>query len=297
MNFPRSTKESGPQIQFLCPVCDRTTVGTFLYYKAGIPITKCPECGIGKSCPDKFDPEMYYDASYFNGGKQDGYSDYIGTRDVLQKHFRRDLGLLKKLGGGTGNLLEIGCAYGYFLEVAQRQYTVSGLEIFKEAVDDCQARGLTGVKHGAISAETMESLPMTDIVVMLDVIEHLPDPREALATVTSKLRPNGLMLITTGDFSSLCAKIMGRHWRLMTPPQHLWFFTPHSLTQLTESLGFELVFIDHPFKKVPLGLIIYQICRYLSFSPHLPAWIHRFGLPVNLFDAMRIVLRKKDFKK
>lgn len=254
---------------------------------------RCQACGLGKACTEDFNPETYYDASYFNGSRPDGYSDYLGAREVLQDHFKQELELLKRLGAEQGELLELGCAYGYFLELAQHRYNVNGLEICEEAVADCRARGLVGVRHGAISAETLTPVPMADVVVMFDVIEHLPEPGAALAAAVGKLRPGGLMLITTGDFSSLCSRIMGKHWRLMTPPQHLWFFTPNSLKKMGDSLGLELVYIDHPFKKVPFGLIVYQLCRYLSFSPRLPAWMHRLGLPVNLFDAMRVVLRKR----
>lgn len=279
---------------YFCPGCNQVSIKKLLYHKAGVPIIQCPICGLGKACPEKFNVEEYYDASYFNGSRPDGYSDYLGARDVLQDQFRQELDLLKKLGAEGGELLEIGCAYGYFLEVAQHHYKVNGLEICEEAVADCQARGLAGVRHGAISRETLAPMPMVDVIVLLDVIEHLPEPRAALEAAGSKLRPGGLLLITTGDFSSLCARIMGRHWRLMTPPQHLWYFTPRSLEQMGESLGLDLEYIDHPFKKVPLGLIVYQFCRYLSLSPHLPSWIHRIGLPINLFDAMRVVLRKRD---
>ena len=265
-----------------------------LYRKAGIPIVQCSTCGVGKACPDEFNAEAYYDASYFDGSRPDGYSDYLGARNVLKEQFHREIELLNKLGSKGGNLLEIGCAYGYFLEVAQHQYTVNGLEICEEAVVDCQARGLSGVKHGAITKETVSSFPMADVLVFLDVIEHLPEPKAALEEAVSKLLPGGLLLITTGDFSSLCSRLMGRHWRLMTPPQHLWYFTPKSLEKLGVSLNMELVYIDHPFKKVPLGLIVYQLCRYLTRSPRLPSWMHRIGFRVNLFDAMRVVLRKRD---
>ncbi len=281
------------QNEYFCPACNQFTTKKYLYHKAGMPIIECPDCGLGKACPDEFDPATYYDASYFNGSRPDGYSDYVGAKHVLQAHFLQEIELLKKLGAKGGELLEIGCAYGYFLEVAQHHYHVNGLEICEEAVADCQKRGLLGVRQGALTAEALAQMPMAEVVVLLDVIEHLPEPRSAMEAIAAKLQPGGYVLVTTGDFSSLSAKVMGRHWRLMTPPQHLWFFTPKSLKQIGESLGLELIYLDHPFKKVPFGLIIYQLCRYLSFRPKLPSWMHRMGLPVNLFDAMRVVMRKK----
>lgn len=280
------------QNKLLCPSCNDVTNRRYLYHKEGIPIVQCLVCGIGKACPDEFDPEKYYDASYFDGSRADGYSNYVAAKNVLQTQFQKDINLLKKLGANGGVLIEIGSAYGYFLEVAKKHYKIYGLELCEEAVVDCHKRGLTSVKHGAISREAVEEMPMAEVVVLLDVIEHLPDPRNAMLELVSKLNPGGLMLLTTGDFSSLTAKLAGRHWRLMTPPQHLWFFSLKSMKRMAETLGLEVVHIDHPFKTVPLGLIIYQICRYFSFNPTLPNWMHEFGVPINLFDAMRIVFRK-----
>ena len=99
-------------------------------------------------------------------------------------------------------------------------------------------------------------------------------------------------MITTGDFASRYARLAGAHWRLMTPPQHLWYFTPASVERLAQSLDLHLEAVAHPWKIVPTSLILFQISRMLGIrSRGLPA-ASRLGLPVNLFDAMRVVLRK-----
>jgi hypothetical protein len=105
------------------------------------------------------------------------------------------------------------------------------------------------------------------------------------------LNPGGIIVITTGDFGSPLARLLGRHWRLMTPPQHLWFFTRESFAKIASSLGLVLEHVDHPFKIVPLSLVLFQLRRMLHLaSTARPA--PTIGLPVNLFDAMRAVLRK-----
>lgn len=275
-----------------CPGCNALTRFDLLYHKCAVPIVSCKTCGLGKACAEDFNPELFYDEAYFNGGKSDGYSDYVAAKSVLQEHFKNDLRLLEKLGAKSGVLLEIGCAYGYFLEIAQHSFEVHGLEISEAAVADCQSRGFRNVFHGAISTDTLAPMPMADVVALFDVIEHLAEPRTALEASVSKLLPGGILILSTGDFSSLCAKVMGRHWRLMTPPQHLWYFTPDVLKKMGSSMGLDFVYLDHPSKKVPFGLIIYQLCRYISLSPHLPEWMHKLGVKLNLFDAMRIVFRK-----
>jgi SAM-dependent methyltransferase len=275
-----------------CICCRSIGSSTFLYMKNQVPIYKCSVCGVGKSLADDFDADEFYDESYFNGSRPDGYADYMSTRDVLQEHFRQELDHLMKFGVTSGKLIDLGCAYGYFLDVARDRFDVWGLELCEEAVVSCHERGLGNVVRGDISVENLAGMPEADAIVMFDVIEHLPEPAQALVDIAAKMKPGALLTITTGDFSSAVAKMMGQHWRLMTPPQHLWFFTPKSLKLLGEAAGLELIELDHPWKKVPLGLMAYQALRYLSYTPRLPAWMHNTGLPVNLFDAMRAVFRK-----
>jgi hypothetical protein len=109
------------------------------------------------------------------------------------------------------------------------------------------------------------------------------------------LNPGGVIVITTGNFAALYARVAGARWRLMTPPQHLWFFTPKSLKRLSHSLGLSLEACDHPWKFVPLSLIEFQMRRLLGANRSSSAgFANHIGVPVNLFDAMRCVLRKPE---
>src|SRR5438045_3277427 len=63
-----------------------------------------------------------------------------------------------------------------------------------------------------------------DAVVLWDVIEHLPNPRETLEAAGAWLRPGGVVAISTGDVDSLSARLHGRDWSLMTPPWHQFYF-------------------------------------------------------------------------
>ena len=99
-------------------------------------------------------------------------------------------------------------------------------------------------------------------------------------------------MITTGDFGSFAARLAGARWRLMTPPQHLWFFSRESMRRLAASLELTVAHCDHPWKVVPLSLITFQLGRMLGFAGGRGALASGIGIPVNLFDAMRVVLRK-----
>jgi hypothetical protein len=82
---------------------------------------------------------------------------------------------------------------------------------------------------------------------------------------------------------------MGKNWRLMTPPQHTFFFSPRTMSAMLARLGFDVIECRKPWKTVPFGLIAYQLGRIVGMSepPRLKG-VH-FGLPINLFDAFRIV--------
>jgi SAM-dependent methyltransferase len=247
-----------------------------LYEVRGYPIARCAGCGLARTVlPDGFDPGAIYTEDYFQGGHHDGYADYAGSAELLRREFRRTLDALPARGGA---LVELGCAYGFFLDEARERFDACGVEVSDAARAACEARGHT------VARDLQGVLPLGpfDTAVMLDVIEHLERPDEIIAALADTLKPNASLLITTGDFGSPLARAMGRRWRLMTPPQHLWFFSPHTLGALLSRHGFRIQSVTHPWKWVPLQLIAYQATR--GKRVRIPG-----SVPVNLFDAMRVV--------
>jgi 2-polyprenyl-3-methyl-5-hydroxy-6-metoxy-1,4-benzoquinol methylase len=251
----------------------------------------CAQCGLGRAEATGFDPQSYYTGGYFSGKRSDGYADYVGAEPILRREFAGTVEFIRKF-RRSGRLLDVGCAYGYFLQEAKRYFDVCGVELAEDAAAHCRRSGLN-VLTGVADDVSLQRLGTMDVIVLLDVIEHLPSPRETLALCAEHLNPGGIIVITTGDFGSASARLVGARWRLMTPPQHLWFFSQESIARMAASLGLTVEHLDHPWKIVPLSLITFQLGRMLGLGGGPASATSRIGLPVNLFDAMRIILRKR----
>ncbi|MDX2223547.1 MAG: class I SAM-dependent methyltransferase [Rhodospirillaceae bacterium] len=275
-----------------CPACAMPTPHRFCWRVNQCAIYACRVCGLGAAEAQDFDPAGYYTGAYFDGTAADGYADYAGSEAVLRAEFRRTLAALRDI-VPSGRLLEIGAAYGFFLMEAQAHFAVRGVEMADEAAVAARARGLDVVSGPATPAAFAAPEPW-DAIVMLDVIEHLDDPAGVVQQCAAHLRPGGALMLTTGDFGSIVARLAGQRWRLMTPPQHLWFFTHESLTRLGHRFGLVAERVEHPWKRVPVSLIAYQLGRMtgINLKADRVAGLSSWGVPLNLFDSLRVIFRK-----
>lgn len=149
----------------------------------------------------------------------------------------------------TGRLLEIGCSYGYFLETASRAgWRAEGVEISSFACQVARSKGF--VVHSGELQSLCSNSASFDVIAMWDVIEHLTNPREVVRQCKELLTPGGALIARTPNAGALERRggLLGLAYRQLAYPantrEHVFHFTPKSLSQLLGAEGFKRVEID-----------------------------------------------------
>ncbi len=246
---------------FLCPLC-RSQEMKGVFVKDGYPIVQCVTCGLQSVHPMPTSEEIvthYQRAAYFHGEKEQGYREYTAMRKALLPLFQRRMAQIDERFPQRGRLLDFGCAAGYFLEVAQAHgWEVAGVELSAEMAERARAQ-----THAPVARELDELEGGFDVITLWEVVEHLPRPVETLAALRRRLRPGGLLMLSTPNTGHWQALREPAAWEGYRPPSHLVFFTAETLSRALEQAGFQEVTVQ----------------RYAPLPP-LPGWLGRTTRPL-----------------
>jgi SAM-dependent methyltransferase len=136
--------------------------------------------------------------------------------------------------------LDVGCGAGTLLSAASELgWTAVGTELSPPAVDAAREAGLD-VRLGELS-ELEFAAGTFDVVSLVEVLEHVPEPRTLLAQVAPLIRPEGALYLTTPHVRGINARLLGTDWGAVAPPEHLQLFSIRGMTSALESCGLEVV--------------------------------------------------------
>jgi 2-polyprenyl-3-methyl-5-hydroxy-6-metoxy-1,4-benzoquinol methylase len=80
-----------------------------------------------------------------------------------------------------------------------------------------------------------------DVIVMREVIEHLPHPLESLKTIHSWLKPGGVLFMATGNYDCPERKLKGSDWFYFMPEGHLYYFSNRTMEKYLQKSGFRKI--------------------------------------------------------
>jgi 2-polyprenyl-3-methyl-5-hydroxy-6-metoxy-1,4-benzoquinol methylase len=141
----------------------------------------------------------------------------------------------------TPKLLDVGCALGFMLEAASAAgWSPVGVETSEFAARYAGQHTGCPVYAGTLQKAALPPESF-DVVTLMDVIEHVPEPFELIAEIHRILRPGGVLLIVTPNFGSLFVRLYGLKAYGVWPDQHVVYFQPSTMTQLLQTVGFNRV--------------------------------------------------------
>jgi 2-polyprenyl-3-methyl-5-hydroxy-6-metoxy-1,4-benzoquinol methylase len=211
---------------FGCRLCGGAT--SVFAAREDLSLLRCGHCGFVSGAPTHLEPAAehyhhYYEAE-IPAAPDRRYEEWLAEAEAKV---------------GKGRLLEIGAGSGAFSRVALRrgwtvdatEVSASGLRLLRETGATVHAGDLAGLRLPAAAF---------DLVVSLEVVEHLGEPGVHLDELARLTRPGGLLLLTTPNFGGLSRRLLGMRWRVVDP-EHLGYFTAATLRRALEQAGFARV--------------------------------------------------------
>lgn len=242
------------------------------------PVVQCRRCGLVYVNPRESGPWLEQqpvqdDNRIHQVWKSDWFRRYLEESTWKQMNFRRTLTHLQTLGVHVTSerplrVLDFGCSIGLFLQVADEV----GWETYGIEPDVALARyaqEVFGLKvFNGVLAEAGFPDGFFDVVVSFQVFEHLPHPVAEMREIALVLRPGGWVAVDVPSIDNIWYRLLrGRHRHFATP-QHLYFYTPATMSRLLEQAGFEAVEVDFP----PRSLSLEHVCKH-----HVALYSHRIS--------------------
>jgi SAM-dependent methyltransferase len=192
---------------------------------------KCASCGLAFVNPQPVPAALkdYYSSSYHRVAWT--LRNQARTELTNGDHAAADkfITLIRQFNPNAAEVCDVGCSFGYLLAaLRQRGFKTKGYEI--SAPVSAFARKAFGLD--VVQGKFRASPCSFDVVTMVHVLEHIPDPAQIVHDVALSLREGGLFIAVVPNVDSLNSRFFGRHCSWVTPPAHLFYFTSDSLSTL-----------------------------------------------------------------
>jgi SAM-dependent methyltransferase len=148
--------------------------------------------------------------------------------------------VMSLLGGRPGRALDVGCGKGLLLaQLRDAGWKVEGTELSEVSSRFARSLGVNvfqgPVQEAPVPAESF------DVVTLFHVLEHLTDPKGALAHICRLLRPGGSLVVEVPNIGSWYARLFGDLWFHYDVPRHLYHFNRVTLRRMLVESGFDVV--------------------------------------------------------
>lgn len=256
------------------------------HYGVTLAIYLCPKCGF-MQCDGMHDSINFYetleDPEYEAGRPLRLQQAKAILKTVIQATALQHRGRLLDVGAGSGILVEAASDMGFDAEGVEPSNWLQA----RAVANGCRVHA--GVlPHPAVSG-------LFDVVTMIDVIEHVDDPRALLRFSSSLVKRGGVVVIITPDAGSILARLMGwRWWHYRIA--HVGYFTRRNLELACQLEALKVVAVSRPGWVFSMAYLLTRLDNYLPawLLPRERAWMHRVSIPLNLGDSLMIIAQRDE---
>ncbi|MBL7074374.1 class I SAM-dependent methyltransferase [candidate division KSB1 bacterium] len=238
----KQKSQPGSDICYLCGNRGMELIRERLRHNIKRDVLRCKSCGIVYLEPKDDDLEDYYRKDYTKT-----YTGVIGGRLSSKEHFDMSLPFqqarvneIKHILSPTMTALDIGCSAGFFL------YTL------KDYIGDCVGIEFNRddayfVEHELNIKVYQDSLEHTgipfesfDLITAFQVLEHIEDPLNFLATVMKYLKPDGYLCIEVPNIRDPLISIYNiqSYTDFWFREPHIFYYSEETLSMTLERAGF-----------------------------------------------------------
>ncbi len=292
MTAPDVTRNSESEDITVCQVCG-SAERTLKFEDGPYRVYTCSACTFVYVTPRLTGQALLdvYNETYWKSDnpKVRGYADYASESALYLKTYKKRMKLVSKWLPKKGRILDVGCAAGYFLRIAQQHgHDVHGVElseaIAQEAIQSLgKDRIYNGLLDDAVTARGWQDHSF-DLITIWDVIEHVPEPQSLLASIKKLIKPGGKLLLETQNVNSRLANRLGKRWHHYKHDEHLYHFNPDTISRLLTDCGYEVLTCGSSYagKYVSFGFLAERAGR-LGTIPGLLAKPLALLKPCNLY--------------
>lgn len=214
-----------------CPLCRENKL-ILLSQQNKRSIFKCINCYLIFSNTQNINPE----------NPKQWCNQYLSEEKYLISRFQKRLKIIEKY-ASQGKILDIGCAAGFFLKLANKQgWETYGIDTCEKILKICHSENASSKIFLGSLNEVKFPESSFDVVVVFDTLEHISDISDFLWTLKGVIKPEGLLAISVPDQGGIISRISGKHWFDYKKSQHLYFFNLNSLQQILKRMGFKVIF-------------------------------------------------------
>lgn len=263
-------------------------------YGTTLSLLRCSDCNFLFAPPDEIESivanyEQLEDPDYEKGRETRALQMRRLLEDALNRH--PDAKTMLDIGSGIGLMVR---------EAIDMGLDAEGVEPSYDLVERAEAVNKVKLHRGIFPHPDLQGRDF-DIILLVDVIEHVSDPTQLLRDCRNALAADGLLVVVTPDLESIAARLLGPRWwhfRLA----HVGYFTRKTLNDAAKRAGLAIDAWLRPSWFFPVRYLAHRVGEYLPIRPlnkladALPPtrWMYDQVIQLNLCDSITVYLKKTD---